>query len=376
MAQQQGGGQQGADNAFAPIWITVAIFLVGYLIWYFFKAQIVHAIFYVNLLQAKLISIFTDNLQNEIYIMKTINPKSVSMNDLVSLCVAVGNYMRYPVLAILVGLAVWLYFSNVTLKFRRTHSMKTLREQEQWNWNQIMPVVKTNLIKEDINKGAWAMALTPMEFAKQNQLLKRDDFAEEDPKSPGSMLTAGIKRGEAKSIFTIQLGPYFRGFEVLPIHLLALAAVFCARINRDRDSAEVLLNNINKSVSSGKISFNGAKALLKKYVNHEIVQEVGASHAYILTAMASLLYKARDDGVMASADFLWLKTVDRRAWYMLNSVGRQTPYVEVGAPFAHWKAELALKRKSIVPMIDEAIKALELAVKEVKLTDKELGALK
>lgn len=376
MGQQQQGQQGGADNAYAPIWIMVAIFTVGWLIWRFFKGHIVAAVFYVNLLQAKLISLFTNNLNNAIYYMNTQDPKTVSFDVMVSLSVAVGKYMRYPVLACLIALAIWLYFSNVTLKFRRTHSMQTLRDQEQYNWSQIMPVTKLNLMTIDINEGPWAMGLTPMEFAKKNDLLKRDDYAEEDPSKPGSMMTAGIRRGDAKSVLTIQLGPYFRGFEVLPIHLLALAAVFSARINRDRDAASELLVSINKSVLTGKIKFVGAKSLLKKHVNSEIVQKCAAAHAYVLTAMATLLKKARDDGVLATADFLWLKTVDRRAWYMLNSVGRQTPFVEVAGPFAHWKAELALGRKSIVPMVEEAIKALEAGIKEIKLSPNELEALK
>ena len=60
---------------------------------------------------------------------------------------------------------------------------------------------------------------------------------------------------------------------------------------------------------------------------------------------------------------------------MLNCVGRQTPFAEVAGPFAHWRAEQTMGRPSRAPMIDEAIKALEVAIKEVKLSPKELGEL-
>ena len=79
--------------------------------------------------------------------------------------------------------------------------------------------------------------------------------------------------------------------------------------------------------------------------------------------------------MVPSSEFLWLKTVDRRLWYMLNCIGRQTPYAEVGGPFAHWRAEQAMGRRSLVPMIDEAIRALEIAIKEIKLSPKELQGL-
>src|SRR3990167_5406800 len=102
---------------------------------------------------------------------------------------------------------------------------------------------------------------------------------------------------------------------------------------------------------------------------------IGVLQPYFLTVMASLIEAARDDGVVPCSEFLWLKPTDRRLWYMLNCVGRQTPFSEVGGPFAHWKAEHSLGRPSLVPMIDEAIRALEIAIKQVKLLPKELHQL-
>ena len=69
--------------------------------------------------------------------------------------------------------------------------------------------------------------------------------------------------------------------------------------------------------------------------------------------------------MQSSADFLWLKPVDRRLWYTLNSVGRQTPFAEVAGIFAHWIAEKEAGRKLLVPMVDEATKALEIVLTEV-----------
>jgi intracellular multiplication protein IcmP len=115
---------------------------------------------------------------------------------------------------------------------------------------------------------------------------------------------------------------------------------------------------------------------MKKYQNTELVQDIVVKHAYMLSVLGALLVAARLDGVVPSSEFLWLKPVDRRLWYMLNSMGRQTPYVEVGGPFAHWRAEKEMGRRSLVPMIDEAIKALEVAVKEIKLSPRQMEELK
>lgn len=380
MAQQQGGGGGGGgnnDNSMAPVWITVLIMFTLYIIWRTGHQYIVGFIFQVNLIQAKFINLFfhSPKLANDIYLMETLDSSSVEWAQLVNLTSSVGDYMRYPIVGILVLLAFLLYRSNITLKFRKTHSMKTLRAQEQFNWPAIMPVIKHDIVSEDVNKGPWAMALTPLEFAQKYNLLRKDDALLDNP-MPGQEMTAGIRRGDAKRVFTLQLGPYWEGFEHCPPHAYALAAVFMARMNRDRNSATLILETLDKTCASGKPDFSVARPILKKYQNTEEVQEIVGKHAYLLTVLASLIEGARQDGVVPSAEFLWLKTVDRRLWYMLNSIGRQTPFSEVAGPFAHWKAERAMGRRSLVPMIDEAIKALEVAIKEIKLTPKVFQELK
>lgn len=373
---QQAQGQGGGDNSMTPIWITVFLFFVVYFIWIVGRAYIVSFIFFLNLMQAKLLQLFISGqpLADDIYMMQTLNPGSVDWNQLMAITAHIGSYARYPVIAFLVVLGVILYKSDVTLKYRRAHNMKTLRAQEQQNWPAIIPVVKEDLVSIDINTGPWAMALTPLEFARKNKLLKKNDALMDNP-DPGLEMTAGLRRGDAKRVFTLQLGPIWGGFDRSPPHARALAAVFIARMNREKSTAMKILATLDVSMTQGKPDYTLAMSVLKKYAQAENVQEIVQKHSYLLTVLASLLMASRDDGVMPSSDFLWLKTVDRRMWYMLNCVGRQTPFVEVGGPFAHWIAERTTGRPSLAPMIDEAIVGLELAVKEVKLSAKELQEL-
>ena len=377
MAQQSQQQQGGTESALAPMWITLLLFITIFFIWKIAHEYIVAFIFYINVFQAKLVGYFitSPKLASDVYLMQTIDPATVEWKQFVELSRSVGNYVRYPVVAVLVLLAIFLYKSNITLKFRRSHNMLTLRAQEQFNWLAIMPIIKHNLVDTDLNKGPWAMALTPMEFARKYHLLKKDDAILDNP-VPGQEMTAGIKKGDAKRVFTLQLGPYWDGFERCPPHVSALAAIFMARMNRDRNSASLILETLDKGCASGKPNFSVAKPILKKYQNTQIVQEILAKHAYLLTVLASLLEKSREDGVVPCAEFLWLKPLDRRLWYMLNSIGRQTPFPEVGGPFAHWRAEKSMGRRCLVPMIDEAIKALDIAIKEVKLSPKEMQELK
>lgn len=374
MAQQ--AQQQNTDSGMAPVWIMVLLFCTVFLIWKTGHQYIVMVVFQINILQAKLVNLFLhdEQLTSLIYLMQTVDPNAVDWNQLLETTRAVGDFMRYPVVLILLVLAVVLYRSNITLKFRKAHDMKSLRAQEQFNWPAIMPIVKEDLVSQDVNEGPWAMAMTPMEFARKHKLLRKDDALLDNP-LPGMEMTAGIRRGDAKRVFTLQLGPYWDGFEHCSPQAYAMAAVFLARINRDRDAANNILATIDRTFVAGKPDFSVAKPVIEKYKNTEIVQEIIAKHAYTLTVLASLLQAARDDGVVPSSEFLWLKPVDRRLWYMLNCVGRQTPYAEVAGPFAHWRAEKEMGRRSLVPMIDEAIRALEIAVKEVKLSPRQMQEL-
>lgn len=375
MGQQ--GQQSSGDHSLAPAWIMGLIVFVCYFTWHSAHQYIVSFVFAFNIVQAKLINLVVHDpsLANDILLMQTLDPAGIDWPQLMVFTQHVGDYSRYPIMLMMLIFAIILYRSDVTLKFRRRHTMTTLREQEQENWPSIMPIIKEDLTATDVNSGPWAMALTPMEFARKYQLLKKSDVLLDTNATPGQEMTAGLRRGDAKRIFTLQLGPSWDGFERCPIHVKALAAVFMSRINRDKASATTILKNLDKSYVMGKLNPGDVDAIINKYINTELVTEIISRHAYLLTVLASLLEASRMDGVVPTAEFLWLKPTDRRLWYMCNSVGRQTPFAEVGGPFAHWKAEKAMGRSSRAPMVDEAIKALEIAIKEVKISPKELQEL-
>ena len=249
---------------------------------------------------------------------------------------------------------------------KRFIKCKILAKLESKNWPQITPVVNLDLIKTDIDTGPWAMALTPMQFCKRYKLLQEIKPVRQEGMSrkDWDKIEVVLKRGEANKLFAMQLGSLWMGVDKLPPHLKALFAAFAARINADTKPAADLLASISAS-SGGKLNFSGTEELLKKHLNTKLVQKVINEHAYVATVMASMLLACRDDGVQASADFLWLKPVDRRLWYTLNTVGRQTPFIEVAGIFAHWVAEREAGRKLMVPMIEEATNAAALALKEI-----------
>jgi intracellular multiplication protein IcmP len=359
--------QQSGDNSLAPLWIILCIFLFGWLLWSFFHTQIVAFTLQIKFWEARLISLVVPSAAHLPFSIKHLIPAQVVFPQLLDISRAVGDYLRYPIILILVVLALVIYFSHINLQFKKRYTMGTLAEAERKNWPQISPVIKLDLVKEDIDKGPWAMALSPMQFAKKHQLLQEEKIipAMTMTAKITNQMTVSVKRDAAHHVFVMQCGEYWQGIQYLTPATKALFAVFAARANRDRDGALKLLLQIAASTTTGRLNFSGVDALLEKHKNNKLVLRAVHSHAYVLTVMASMLVLARKEGVLATADFLWLKPTDRLLWFTLNSVGRQTAFAEVSGPIAHWNVERAMGRRLMVPMVEEAVNGLEAAIKDI-----------
>ncbi|OGT36589.1 MAG: hypothetical protein A3F11_08320 [Gammaproteobacteria bacterium RIFCSPHIGHO2_12_FULL_37_14] len=365
-APAQQGGQP--DNSAGIIWGVVASLVTLGVIWYSFRDYIISAYLTLKLYEINFLSLFSNRFEDlrTTTLSALTNTSKLNFADLMTIGDGVGDWLRIPLVIIMIVLAFVVYLSNSARVFRRTYSMQELAKLEKDNWPQIAPVVNLNLLKQDIDKGAWAMAMTPMQFCKKNKLLEevRPQRREGVSRKEWDRIQVILRRGEANKIFALQLGQLWKGVDKLAPHVKALFAIFSARINADTQAAAKLIRQLNVS-STSKLNMAGVDALLKKHLDTKIVQKNIHSYAYVLTVMAAMLESARDDGVQASADFLWLKPLDRRLWYTLNTVGRQTPFVEVAGVFGHWLAEKEAGRKLVVPAIEEATKALEIALSEV-----------
>lgn len=258
------------------------------------------------------------------------------------------------------------------MRFNKSYNMDALARQEKGNWAQIAPVVDLDLIKEDIMKGPWSMAMNPMQFCKKYKLLKVE--IEADKKAAwkeGGVHKTTVIREKAAQVFASQLGPLWTGEANLPPHTRAIYASFLLRAEHKPDDARALLDSLSLSAGKGAIDYSEVDEIIKKYGNNKVVKRCLERHAYVMTVMAELIEVARLDGVYATSSFLWLKPVDRRLWYMLNTVGRQVAPSEVGGPFAHWLAEKKMGRALSVPMVDEAVNGLELAISNMIYTPDE-----
>lgn len=366
MAPPQGGQQQGTDNGMDLLWIIVACVIGIVLIWYFFHAMIVAAILQIKWVEASAIGLFTARILPLKTAIAAASPQNVTVDQLLAVTAEIGRYLRYPLGAILVLLAVHVYRSSAGTRFCETFNMKSLLKQELNNWPYANVVWGLDLVKQDIQKGPWAMALTAMQFSKKYKLL---DVERKQLGATGLSREMGyeakVNKYRAHKVFVKQLGELWRSPEDLTPHRRALLVIFAAKAIGDRDVANKLLQQIARSARDPQLNFNGVDALWPKYKENKIVKEIISRHAFEYGVLAAMLELARTDGVLASAEFLWLKPRDRVLWYVLNSVGRQTVFPEVAGIFAHFYAEKTIGYRLMSPMVEEAVTSLEDAIDEL-----------
>ena len=339
---QQGNGSSG-DQSSNLMWMSILVCGVILFVWWLKREWVVMPVNYFRYYElllihylvagaAKVVDLVSfhhwqisqgDSITALGQMFSQVAPRTESFSNFSAMNKQVGIWVRYPCMFVLLVLAGLSYFKHGNIRFRQIYNMKTLRQCEVENWPQITPVVSLDLVKE---------------------------------KSAGR-------------IFAMQLGRMWQGVDRLPIHGKALMVIFLACATKNRSEAKQFLAQIASSSASGKLNFSGVEEAVQKYKNSNVLKWTVKRHGYNNTVLATLLELARTDGVLASAEFLWLKPVDRRMWYMLNSIGRQTSTVEVSGVFSHWLAEKRMERAVKTPMVKEAVSAYKAALEDILYVD-------
>lgn len=385
MAGGGGGGapQQGDDNAMNILWGIVGIFLLGTAIWLAFSEHLKFGFIKLRQFELNIIYLFMkilpldfinlgylrEEVAKALYLAKQTDYQNLTMNLAEYLSMVAGNYLRYPIIICLVIFSYFSFYKNIINRYRKHYDMHSLSHQESTEWPQIKPVIGLDLVNEPLNTGPWAMGTSPLDFCKQYQLLEIAVERSTEFKY-GNLPNFKMHLDEEKAalVFNKQLGRLWRGPEYLATHQQALFAIFLARGCRDSKVAADLMRQINQSADSKNprvLDFSNVDVIWRKYYNQKVIQDIIHAHAYEFTIFIDLLLLARQDGVLATADFLWLKPIDRLFWYVLNSTGRQTYFVEAAGVHAHFLVEKSLGRSLSVPYIKEAVKALQLALNDI-----------
>lgn len=281
----------------------------------------------------------------------------------------VGSYTAYLFAAILGAVGIFIIMRKT---YNYSYDMDRLLAEQSKVWKRVKPWVNYQPHPKAY-AGPMRSSQKPMEFVHENGLLIYPE---------GHSLAPGVKKRGPKpkneplpkfesekceALLIEQMGGYWEGPEKLKSYERLLFTLFATRIcggSEGKKKADAILDGAAEMIAEPKGDHSKTHELIgglfQKYKNDPKIVEITQGHAYIKTVLAEMLERSRVNGVLASCDFLWLKRIDRGLWYMMNSVGRRSCFIECGGPWAHWIAERTIGRPLESPQVKEAVKAIRI----------------
>ena len=367
------GNVSSSENSMGYFIIAILVIIFLWIIWYFGEYHIKDAIRWIRWSQMWLVSLIVD--QNYAVLWAPYGQVPIKYNfesalDHISewpftqLDDARMSYihtmamtpLRYIFGISMMIMGIFIMFRGPTARFRRVLNLDGLIWVQSKIFPVIAPFVKFNPSDQPVRPpGApvpaelplFSEALGPEEWLAFNQI----------PVPDGK-----VDRTAAAEAFAQQLGAPWRGAQNLKGYKKVLLASFCLKAARKRDWADRMLSDLalcwtqeKGLVLSGKL-LSEANKVLKNSDLSKIALTQANRHAYETTALLRALDTARNEGgVLAPAQFVWLRGYDRALWYPLNNLGRTTYHMEGIGAIAHYKMEKLTDRPIPRPKVDKAV---------------------
>lgn len=385
-----------------PTWTLMLLIgslcLVGFLVWWGFRDEFLEAIRYIRLAEIAVIAPFNDQADacftwlreakvgNAVPTSPVITaslgcfgPKfitslpstakmtyfSVTPDSLGYIGRLVGSYLRWILVPVCAFVVYYALYKTDRNKFRTAFGLESFIKVQAKVWPVIAPIVNFNPAKSSSRVigdpvpsklPLFAESLAPEEWLSYHQV---------------NVVKSLPEREAMYSAFAMQLGPRWAGYGKLPPYIQALVAAFALKGVQKRDESDELLGRISLCWSDKK-GFkltpelaSEIKGLLKDPKVGGEAQKIIEKHAYRSTAVLGMLKWARFmGGVLASAQFLWLRGVDRHLWYALNNLGRRSFHTEGSGAMAHYMAEEIAQKALVVPRLETAIVTMNKYVSE------------
>lgn len=269
--------------------------------------------------------------------------------------------LRWIYMALLVVVAIWCLTFGPNNQYRKMLTLEGLLRRQAPNFPVISPFVSFNPSEQPPRPPGspvpaelplFAEALGPEEWLAYNSI----------PAPDGK-----IDEAAAMLAFEKQLGERWKGPDNLKPYQQVLLAAFCLKAARKRDAADSMLSSLALCWDNGALKLGKSKGLLREarqiLRNNAIAGKTLSQanrHAFVTTALMRALAFAREEGgVLAPAQFVWLRGYDRNLWYPLNNLGRQSFHVEALGAMAHFKAEKMTQRPIPMPKAGDAVQTIK-----------------
>ncbi|MCC7304947.1 MAG: type IV secretion system protein [Alphaproteobacteria bacterium] len=256
----------------------------------------------------------------------------------------------------------WALFLGPNTQYRRRLDLEGLIRRQSGNFPVISPFVTFNPGTQPARAPgspvpaelpSFAEALGPEEWIAYNHIPIHDNKIDE---------------AAVADAFATQLGERWKGPGGLAPYQQVLLAAFALKSSRKRKDADAMLGRLARcwtfkgglKLSRDRKLLREARSILK---DQKLAGKILAQcnrHAFVTTALLRALDFARSEGgVLAPAQFVWLRAHDRALWYPLNNMGRQSFHMEAMGAMAHYKAEKMTQRPIPVPKVQDAVSTLK-----------------
>ena len=357
---------------------NLVVILIGacvgsYLLWTNYHAEISAAVLTIQQRQIKAIEWFAGGSDLSHVQGALVHPAKVTLSDLYAAAHEVGTVLRVPVVLLILLLATVCAFRAAPARFRRKFDLDGLAREQAITFptSAAFTARHLRLVEPDTRPPRPCdYALTTAEWI--DAVAIKDGRFDED---------AG-RRALAR-----QLGPRWSGPDRASGPARFMFAVFALHLAVERDAALALLGAASAALDgmggdrdegpAAPLALpadvrSGADKVIGDPKVADPAREIAARHAYTHPALMMLLTAARASaGVLAPAQFAWLKLVDRGLWYALHSLGFEsedgtrylhpTPRIEAIGARDHWAVERVVGGPVATPSIERALDALRRA---------------
>lgn len=367
------------DGLWMLFFIFFITFLILFFIWSFFTPQVLQGYLWLRQGEVMIGSLWTDN--DKVFqtvsgpmsfgeakeIIDTVTPQmlldeSVDHWQIIkATSLVVLSPLRIP-FGIVIGLmAFYALFKSPLSQHRKTYGLDSLIDAQSQTFPVISPIKTFNPLNDVPARAPGS--LVPAELPLFAEALSPEEWTafHKIPIPDGQ-----VDREAMEKAFHLQLGAKWQGYKKLPPYLQVLLASFALKAARKRSESDDMLGELATCWDhKGGLSLNGALVSKARKIlkNKELCGDTIATcnrHAYVTTAMIGALEKARSEGgVLAPAQFLWLRGHDRTLWYPLNNLGRQAFHAEALGAMSHYRAERQVERPIPKAMLKDAVDVME-----------------
>lgn len=410
-SQKSGGGSD--DDL---LWITVSIVGGIFLLWFLAHDQIAAVVLFLTYWQIKIVSMIPilgagHGWTTMLMAIKKVPASKLTYSGVFTLLNYSGSIWRWPFLVACGVFAFIVNQNSVKRVYRTKMDFEKLLQIQSKNFPVILPAVRSRLSDKQRETGPWRRHITAYEYALEHQCLVPPLNHNQNEPYDYQALLAFLKEKKTPEVHHLprinirklrraiisEMTPW-QGIQRLSPPRKAMAAAMALWINGDyiddryatsggnrlfasyNNSFEAFtlkgswhwrkLSELHpffekklmksgkiKEVESIRIDFSAAEEALKDPAIINTIEKFAGRHAYELTVLLAMLEECRNVMILPTQNFLWLKPIDRVAFYTLDSLGRPGAWMEGSGNVSHYRTELFNDKKIGRPQVDLALRA-------------------